>query len=149
MMKYSKFSIFLLLAATLTVVTAATIGVIQREIPSRGKVHIVSLGVDVFWDMDCNSQVSEIDWGTLEPGNSKNVSAYVKNTGNTALILSMNASDWMPVTAETYIAVTWDAENTSLSEGDVLHVHITLSVSAGISGVTDFQFSIFIIGGET
>jgi hypothetical protein len=147
-MRLGRFSAILLLVATITVVTVVSSGVVQRRIPSTGKVFIVSLGVDVFWDPECSNQVSEVDWGVLEPGDSKNVSVYVKNTGNKALILSMNATDWAPATAETYITVTWDAEDAQLSDGGVLKVSITLSVSAGVSGITDFQFSIVITGGE-
>ena len=147
-MRLGRFSAFLLLVATITVATVVSSGVVQRRIPSTGKVFIVSLGVDVFWDPECSNQVSEVDWGVLEPGDMKNVSVYVKNTGNKALILSMNTTDWAPATAETYIAVAWDAEGAQLSEGGVLKVSITLSVSTGVSGITDFQFSIVITGGE-
>ena len=147
-MRFGRFSAFLLLVAIITVVTVAGSGIIRRSIPSTGKVFIVSMGVDVFWDPECGSCVSEIDWGTLEPGDSKNVSVYVKNTGNTALILSLNATDWAPATSETYIAVAWDAEGAHLSVGGVVKVSITLSVSASVSGITDFQFSIVITGGE-
>jgi len=147
-MRFGRFSAILLLVATVTVVTVAGNGIIHRSIPSTGRVFIVSLGVDVFWDLECSSQVSEVDWGTLEPGDSKNISVYVKNTGNKALILSLKTTDWTPATAETYIAVTWDAEDAHLSVGGVLKVSITLSVSASVSGITDFQFSIVITGGE-
>jgi len=147
-MRLGRFSAILLLVATITVVTVVSSGVVQRRIPSTGKVFIVSLGVDVFWDPECSSRVSEVYWGALEPGDSKNVSVYVKNTGNTALILSMNTTDWTPATAETYIAVAWDAEDAHLSEGGVLQVSIAISVSASVSGITDFQFSIVITGGE-
>ena len=147
-MRFGRFLAFLLLVAIITVVTVAGSGIIRRSIPSTGMVFIVSLGVDVFWDQECSSQVSEVDWGTLEPGDSKNVSVYVKNTGNKALILSMNTADWAPATAETYIAVAWDAEGAQLSVRDVLKVSITLSISASVSGFTDFQFSIVITGGE-
>ena len=147
-MSFVRFSAIILLVAIVSVVTVAGIGVIRRSIPSTGRVFIVSLGVDVFWDPECISQVSEVDWGTLEPDDSKNVSVYVKNTGNKALILSMNTADWAPATAETYIMVAWDAEGAQISEGDVVKVSIVLSVSAGVSGITDFQFSIVITGGE-
>ena len=147
-MRLGRFSAILLLVATITVATVVSSGVVQRSIPSTGKVFIVSLGVDVFWDLECSNQVSEVDWGILEPGDSKNVSVYVKNTGNTSLILYMNTTEWAPATAETYITVAWDAEDAQLSEGGVLKVGIILSVSAGVSGFTDFQFSIVITGGE-
>ena len=147
-MSFVRFSAILLLVAIVSVVTVAGIGVIRRSIPSTGRVFIVSLGVDVFWDPECTSQVPEVDWGIFEPGDSKNVSVYVKNTGNTALILSINTTDWAPATAEMYITVAWDAEGAQLSVGEVLKVNITLSVSAGVSGFTDFQFSIVITGGE-
>ena len=147
-MRPGRLPAILLLAATITVATVASYTLTQRKIPSMGRVFIVSLGVDVFWDLECSSQVSEVDWGTLGPGDSRNVSVYVKNTGNKALILSFNTTEWAPAIVEAYIAVTWDAEDALLSLGYVLPADIILSVSTGISGISDFQFSIFIIGGE-
>ena len=62
-MSFGRFSAILLLVATVTVVTVTGIEVVKRSIPSTGRVFIVSLDVDVFWDPECTSQVPEVDWG--------------------------------------------------------------------------------------
>ena len=145
-MKTGKMNILLLVAALVGVATVASIGLTQRRIPSRGTVYIKVLGVEVYWDPECTSTVTEIDWGTLEPSDVTSKTLYVKNTGNAAVTLSMATENWTPAEAGTYITVTWDIEGSTLNAGATLMASITLRVSAEISGISDFSVEIVISG---
>lgn len=129
------------------VATAASIGLTQRRISSRGTVYVKVLGVEVYWDPECTSMVTEIDWGVLEPSDVATKTLYVKNTGNVAVILSMATENWAPAEAGTYITVTWDVEGSTIDVGAIKAASITLSVSAEISGISDFSVDIVITGG--
>ena len=138
----------LLVVAVLSVAMVASVGITQRRIPSRGTVHVEVLGVEVYWDPECTSIVTEIEWGILEPLDVVARTVYLRNTGNAAVNLSMVTENWSPVEAETYITLTWDAEGTILDANTIQATIMNLSVSAEISGVSDFSFDIVITGGS-
>ena len=146
-MRNRRMTALLLVAALIGVATAASIGLTQRRIPSRGTIYIKVLGVEAYWDPECTSAVTEIDWGVLEPSDSVSKAIYVRNTGNAAVVLSMTTDNWSPIEAGAYITVTWDAEGSTLDDNATLAVSISLSVSADITGFSDFQVDIVINGG--
>lgn len=145
--KTKKSTVLMFVIALISVATAASIGLVQRRIPSRGTVYVKVLGVDVYWDPECTSMVTEIDWGILEPSDVTNKILYVKNTGNAAVTLSMATENWTPAEAGTFITVTWDIEGSTLNVDAIMAFSITLSVSAEISGISDFSVDIAITGG--
>lgn len=145
-MNANRMTVLLLAAALIGVATAASIGLVQRRIQSRGTVYVKVLGVEAYWDPECTSVVTEIDWGTLEPADVASKVLYVRNTGNAVVALSMATENWTPAEAGTYISVAWDAEGSTLNIGASMAVSITLSVSAEISGISDFSLEIVITG---
>ncbi|MDH5441928.1 MAG: hypothetical protein OEY31_15105, partial [Candidatus Bathyarchaeota archaeon] len=52
-------------------------------LPSVGSVKTV--GVSAYWDSDCTSEISMINWGSAEPGDTKTVITYIKNEGSSAM----------------------------------------------------------------
>jgi len=146
-MRNRRMTALLLVAALIGVATAASIGLTQRRIPSRGTIYIKVLGVEAYWDPECTSTVTEIEWGVLEPSDSVSKVIYVQNTGNAAVVLSMAAENWSPIEAGAYITVTWDAEGSTLDVNATLMISITLNVSADITGFSDFKVDIVINGG--
>lgn len=135
-----------LIVISFSIVTAVSIGLTQRSIPSKGTVYVKVLGVEVYWDPECTSAVTEIDWGVLKPSDSSTKTLYVKNTGNAAVTLSMATENWSPASAGIFITITWDAEEITLDVGAALAARIILSVSAEISGISDFSVDIVIAG---
>jgi len=107
---------------------------------------VKTIGVGVYWDENCTSGVSFIDWGMLEPGSSENVTVYVRNEGNSVAILSMETSNWNPSNASNYITLSWNYGGQSINIGGIVKVTFTLSVSASIEGITSFSFDILIVG---
>ena len=117
---------------------------VSKTLSSTGTVKAIN--VEVYWDLACTQVVSSIDWGTPEPGDSVSQTVYVKNEGNVPMNVSLSASGWSPVGADTYLGVSWDSEGALIAAGGVLQAVITLDVSSSITGITNFSFDIVIEG---
>ena len=118
--------------------------VTDKTVSNVGSVK--AIGVGVYSDENCTSEVSFIDWGMLEPGSSENVTVYIRNEGNSVASLSMDTSNWSPSNPSNYITLSWDYGGVSITPGEVVQVTFTLSVSASIEGITSFSFHIVIVG---
>lgn len=116
----------------------------SRTLPSTGT--IMAINVEVYWDSAGTQNVTSIDWGIPAPGDVVNKTVYVKNTGNNSMNLSMSISSWSPAEASTYLSLTWDQDGASVAAGGTVQAIISLDVSSGITGISDFSFNIVIEG---
>jgi hypothetical protein len=131
--------------ATFMSVLAASLLAVNQRIPNAGNVKAV--GVGVYWNSNGTSNVTSIDWGFLEPGATANKTVYIKNEGNTRVILNMTTSNWS-TGAYGKITLIWDREGYLLDPSAIVPTVLTLSVSSNITGVTSFSFDIIITGTE-
>jgi len=147
-MAMQKISMGAVLAIAILGTVATVLGafVATRTISNVGSMK--AIGVGVYWDSGCTNAVSSIDWGSLEPGVTKNFTIYVRNEGNVQLKLSMTTSNWNPASASSYMTLSWNRENYVLAAGSVVSAVLTLSVSSSISEITSFSFDIIIAGTE-
>ena len=111
---------------------------------SRGEIR--GIGVKVYSDSACSSKLSSINWGTMEPGESQNLTIYIRNEGNSAANLSLSTANWSPSNASQSMALTWDYDMKPIASNEVVKIVLTLAVSDTVSGVTDFSFDIIIVG---
>jgi uncharacterized repeat protein (TIGR01451 family) len=118
--------------------------VATRTVSNSGSVTAV--GVGVYSDSACTTALSAISWGTVNPGDVKTYTIYVKNTGTVPVTLNMTVGNWNPSSASSYITLTWNQEKVVLPAGQVVTAVLTLSVSSSVSGVTSFSFDITITG---
>ena len=116
----------------------------SRSIQSSGIVRAVNIGV--YWDSGCTNATSTIGWGMLSPGESINVTVYLRNEGNVALRSNLTVQNWVPTGSSSYIALVWNRENQTIAAGSAVTAVLTLSVSPSITGITDFSFDIVITG---
>lgn len=116
----------------------------SKTVANTGIVE--AIGVGVYSDQQCNTPLTSINWGTIEPGQSVNSTAYLRNEGNNVIILSMSTSAWTPSNANQYITLSWDRSNYSLSVGSVVKATFTLKVLSTVSGISTFSFTITIVG---
>ncbi len=107
----------------------------------------VGQSIDVYSDAQCMSIVGSIDWGTLSPGENKNVIVYVRNEGEASVVLSVNCYNWTPTQASNYMKISSDYAGTPLQPGQVLPLTLTLAVNQSISQITDFGVSVDISSG--
>jgi hypothetical protein len=116
----------------------------SRTLQSSGTVTAVNIGV--YWNSGCTNATSTIGWGMLSPGESKNVTVYLRNEGNVALRSNLTVQNWVPTGSSSYIGLVWNRENQTVAVGSVVTAVLTLSVSPSITGITDFSFDIVMTG---
>jgi hypothetical protein len=116
----------------------------SRTLPSTGT--IMAINVEVYWDSGGTQNVTSIDWGIPAPGDVVSKTVYVKNSGNNVMNISMSISGWTPAGAAAYLTVTWDQEGAVVAAGGTVQAIISLDVSGGITGISDFSFDIVIEG---
>ena len=105
-----------------------------------------TVGIGAYWDENLTNRVNGINWGTLEPGDQKSFSIYLHNEGNSAVTLSKSTSNWNPSAAATCLTLSWDYNGQAIEADKNLQVTLTLSVSANITGITNFSFDIIVVG---
>ena len=134
-------------------ITAAVFAAFAATYPEIVKVTFQSSGViktvkvEVYYDENCQNRVKSIDWGMVEPGFSKNITIYIKNTGNTPITVSMNTSNWEPFFAEEYINISLIPKQTLVDPEMVAKKVISLYVSKDVQGIlTSFSCTITIFG---
>jgi hypothetical protein len=132
------------LILTMTVLVSGLF-ITSQKIPNTGNVK--AIGVGVYWNSACTSNVTSIDWSSLEPGASANRTVYIKNKGNMRIILNMTADNWS-TGAYGKITLSWNCEGYLLDPSSVIQAVLTLSVSSTINEVTSFSFDITITGTE-
>lgn len=120
------------------------------EVTFQSSGVIKTADFKVYYDEDCQNPVGSIDWGMIEPGFSKNITIYVKNNGNTPLVISINTSDWQPPIAEKYINISLIAEQPIVHPKTVAREAINLYVSKDMQEIiTYFNCTITIVGVES
>lgn len=134
-------------AVAAVVILGAALIVVSVRIRSVGLIKAV--GVQVFWDLRCTSEVTEIDWGQRGPGDLAGVTLYIKNTKNTPVNLTLSTDTWEPAEAELYLVLDWNyTEGEILQPGDVHSVQLTLMVDPAVKNVDLFSFYIVITAHE-
>jgi hypothetical protein len=117
---------------------------VSVTLPNTGTIK--AIGVGVYWDSGCSNQVTSVDWGTIEPGATKNVTVFIRNEGNAPETLSLETENWNPQNASSYMNLTWDYGSQVIDVDEVIQVTLSLSISDTIEGITNFSFDIIIIG---
>ena len=112
------------------------------SIESGGSVKKINVGV--YWDGNCNSNVSFIDWGEIEPGLVKNVSLFIRNEGTVAADLFLSTDYWSPSNASEFMTLSWDYSGQTLDPFEIVPVALTLQVSPSVRGIKSFSFDIII-----
>ena len=122
----------------------AVIGASLVRIRNVGTIRAV--GVQVYADAGLTTVLTEIAWGTLDPGESRSFNAWIKNTGNDAQTLMMLTDSWVPAAAQNSISLSWSYNNVVIQPGAAVAVTFTLAVNPSISGVANFSFDIVVQG---
>ena len=149
-MELNKIHVSVILAiATLGIASALVVAILSasKTIPNSG--NIKAIGVGVYSDSGCSQEVRLIEWKSLVPGETRNVTVYIRNEGNVAMVLNMTTDEWNPESASSHITLRWNREGYVLIAGSYVQTVLTLSVSSSISGVESFTFDIIITGIES
>lgn len=110
---------------------------------SGGTVYL-PIGVGVYWDNNCTDSVVEIDWGTVGPGSTVNVTVFVKNEGNQAISLNITAENWSPIETTSYMTFSSNYMSQTINVRETLQVTLSLTTSSNIEEITSFSFDISV-----
>jgi hypothetical protein len=127
-------------------VGTASYAIIERVSQIRNVGTIRAIGVEVYADEGLTKVLTEIVWGTLNPGEIRSFDAWVKNTGNDAQKLVMWTENWNPTAAFDSITLMWNYADSWIAVNASFPVVFTLSVDPNITDVTSFSFDIWVKG---
>jgi hypothetical protein len=144
------------LEATMLVVTAClisalvssavTFAVMQRSYSISNVAQVKAVGVEVYVNPELTVRLSEINWGSVEPGESKTFTAYLRNSGNSPLTLSLETDNWVPANASSVIHVFWDYSGGAVDAWQAVKVEFELRVAPSVTGIDTFSFTMVITG---
>jgi hypothetical protein len=138
----------LVAALAVTIIVAAVIVLaVTYTIHNTGK--IVTVGLAVYWDPLGTQICTSIDWGTMQPGDMKGVTLYLKNTQALNITLSMNTTTWQPPEVQQYFTLAWNYTGSMLAPAQMVQVQFTLSLSPNVKNSTSFSFDININATQT
>ena len=114
------------------------------NLPIRGDVK--TIGVGIYWNANCISDISSIDWGVMEPGSSKNITIYIRNEGNAEMVLSFNTTNWTPLESSQHISISWDYDGRSIHPNEVIRVTTTIIIRTTVGNIKSYAFDLQIKG---
>ena len=140
--KHLLLTLLILFCASSSLVIIAGLQWTPAVIGNHGNLRID--GVGVYQDTNCSIKITNLDWGTLEPGTVKNITLYIRNEGNHVATLYLMVNNWSPINASTYMALNWNYSGKTLSPMENVAVILTLSVSSVARNIVDFSFDVVI-----
>ena len=142
-------AVLLLLTACLIgalVGSAVTFAVMQRAYSISNFAQVKAVGVEVYVDPELTVRLTEINWGSVEPGESKMFTAYIQNAGNSPITLSLDTESWVPPNASLMIQVSWNHSGRTVDAWQSVMVEFELHVDFAVSGIDTFSFTMVITG---
>jgi hypothetical protein len=123
-------------------------------VPTIGTIKTV--GVEAYWDPNRENKTETIDWGTLWPGLTRNVTLYIRSVSNVKTTLNLNTSDIVPADISEFLDLSWDYSGTVINPDGIIQVTLFLSTTRDESliyylitnDVTNFSLDIHIVAHE-
>ena len=109
---------------------------------------VESTSVGVYWDAGCTTPVQQIDWGTISPGSSKTVAAFVRNEGVSSVRFVLNTTNWQPPESSVKMLLGWNYSGRSVKPRVAVPIAFILSAGADAGGLTSFSFDIVVSASE-
>jgi hypothetical protein len=135
----------------LTVIVLSTltnnIGSINNTVKADS---VKGIGAGIYWDETCTNKTLSLNWGSIAPGSSNNLTVYVRNEYNSAVSLRLSTSNWTPSAASSYMSLNWNYTGQVLKTDEIIPIEITLTAYPTIYDIIDFSFETVIttIGGN-
>jgi len=157
--QHKKTLLLILIVSTATVLISSAISIWFSDfhnltLPTIGTIK--TIGVEAYWDPNCENKTETIDWNTVWPGSTKNVTLYIRSVSNVKTALHLNTSNITPANISEYLNLSWDYDGTPLNTDEIIQVTLFLSASDDKSfsrylidnDVTDFNIDIHIVAYE-
>lgn len=126
----------------------------NMTLPTIGTIR--TIGVEAYWDTNLENRTETIDWGTISPGVTKNVTLYIRSVSNVKTTLHIFESDVSPSKISNYLDLSWDYDGALLDPGEIIPVTLFLSASPSKnfmyylvdSNVKTFSINIHLVAEE-
>ena len=133
-----------LLAVVLLAATFVTIAALSGEVRIPGTGNIVAVNVKVYTNSACTTELVTINWGSLAPGESKQVTCCVKSLSTVSTTLSLGSGNFNSTQANQYLSLSWNRQSYSAEPGEVVSATLTLHVDQAVQGFAGFSFDCII-----
>ena len=118
------------------------------QVDTLGAVKTGELNFNVYWDRFRTQPVTHIDWGEMEPGETKTVTIYVANFELRSIyIVNIVSQNSDPIEFTTFHGVTGDLNE--VGSYRVEPINLSLYISPNIIGIETFKFDIIITISDT
>lgn len=157
--RHKKTFLLILIVSIVTVIISSAISIwLSRfhnlTLPTIGIIK--TIGVEAYWDPNCENKTETIDWDTIWPGSTKNVTFYIRSVSNVKTVLHLNTSNISPANISEYFSLSWNYDGTPLNPDEIIQVTLFLSASTDDSltrylitnKVKDFSIDIHIVAYE-
>jgi len=122
-----------------------------RLVSTKGNLYNPP-NIAIYQDSNCTSPVYQVDWGSLEPGMTRDTTMYIRNIGEGKVELSLDATNWRPANISNYLNLTWSYSGAAVFPSETVKVTLTLSSSSSpdfteylvAHDVREFNFDIII-----
>ncbi len=142
--------VLILIVVAITIVISAAVSIMLQRItnlslPSLGTIK--TIGVEAYWDRNCENETKEVKWDTAWPGSSQNVTFYLRSISNIETTLNLAAMNWSffdkdkivvqpPTNISEYMNLSWNYNGTTVHPNEITQVTLTLSASSSKSFIT-------------
>jgi len=135
--------------AALIVILVVSVLVASQRISNVGKIK--GIGVGIYTDSLCTVKCTQINWGTLGPGEMTGATLWFRNEKNTNFTLSYVTGNWTPASASNYLLLGWNYTGYVFKPLDVNPILVTLTAALNVSlgNFTDFSFDTTVFATES
>jgi hypothetical protein len=154
--EHKKTLLLMLVVSTATTLISSAVSIWlsnthNLSLPTIGTIK--TIGVEAYWDSNLENKTETIDWDTVWPGTTKNVTLYIRSVSNVKTVLHLNTSNIIPANVSEYLNLSWNYDGTPLNPAETIQVTLFLSTSGDKSftrylitnEVTDFSIDIHIV----
>jgi hypothetical protein len=106
-----------------------------------------SANLEIYNDAACTIKTTGTSLGTVTLGSTVTHDYYLKNIGNSPLVLTMTTLNWNPVN-HSFLTLTWNKENANVVSGSITPITLTL-VTASNAPSVPFNVDVKITGTAT
>ncbi len=108
-------------------------------------------GVEVYGgNITSINGIPSIDWGTIQFGETRNASFFLRSTSNVPTKLAFNVTEWSPKGIETYLTLSWNYNGTYIQPNQEIPVTLKLNASDTIdfakyltsNDITSYSFTL-------
>lgn len=137
---------FILCMILLVTVTFATY---LKSYTVNAEGRVVGIRLELYEDLNATTLLTRIDWGFIDPDETKSYTCYLKSKSNVPVYLTLTTENWNPINVSDYFVLSWDYDNATLQPNEIHEVTFNLYVASDISGIDTFSFDIVATAEKT